>query len=161
MSGDGTLREDVENTENVLLKVFVPTSASAVVRAPGRARRWVLSCRRVDSIRTSASAEQVGTIRNRRHDMHNVLVQKASELPQRLKSAVEELLGRPNDADEEISIVAVPPHRIPPFEENRSAVAQSLEAFLNRRAEKTQDVSDREIDAAVDEAADHVRHSRG
>jgi hypothetical protein len=77
--------------------------------------------------------------------MQNVLVQKASELPPRLKSAVEELLGRPIDADEE----------------TRSAVAQSLEAFLNRRAEKTQDVSDREIDAAVDEAADRVRHSRG
>ena len=92
--------------------------------------------------------------------MHNVSVQKGSELPPRVKSAVEQLLGRPIDADEEVSIAAVPPLQVPPSQ-NRSAVAQSLEAFLNRRAVKTQDVSDQEIDAAIDEAADHVRHSRG
>jgi hypothetical protein len=92
--------------------------------------------------------------------MQNVSIQKASELPPRVKSAVEQLLGRPIDADEEISVVAVPPQQVPPWE-NRAAVAQDLEAFLNRRAEKTRDVSDQEIDAAVDEAVDHVRHSRG
>lgn len=91
--------------------------------------------------------------------MQNVSVQKASELPPRLKSDVEQLLGRPIDADEEVSIVALPPQQVPPSE-NRSVVARSLEAFLNRRAEKTQDVSDQEIDAAIDEALDHVRHSR-
>jgi hypothetical protein len=36
-----------------------------------------------------------------------------------------------------------------------------LEAFLNRRAEKTKDVPDGEIEQAVDEAVDHLRHSRG
>jgi hypothetical protein len=92
--------------------------------------------------------------------MQNVSIQKASELPPRVKSAVEQLLGRPIDADEEVSIVAVPPQQVPPSG-NRAAAAQDLEAFLNRRAEKTRDVSDREIDAAVDEAVDHVRHSRG
>jgi len=92
--------------------------------------------------------------------MPNVSVQKASELSPRLKSAVEQLLGRPIDADEEVSIVAVPPQQAPPSG-NRPVAAQSLEAFLNRRAEKTKEVSDREIDAAIDEAVDHVRHSRG
>ena len=92
--------------------------------------------------------------------MQNVSIQKASELPPRVKSAVEQLLGRPIDADEEISIVAVPPQQVPPSG-NRAALAQKLEAFLNRRAEKTRDVSDQEIDAAVDEVVDHVRHSRG
>jgi hypothetical protein len=92
--------------------------------------------------------------------MHNVSVQKASELPPRLKSDVEQLLRRTIDADEEVSIVAVPPQQVTPSG-NRSAVARSLEAFLNRRAEKTQDVSDHEIDAAIDEAVDHLRHSRG
>jgi hypothetical protein len=91
--------------------------------------------------------------------MQNVSIQKASELPQPVKSAVEQLLGRPIDADEEVSIVAVPPQQVPPSE-NRAAVAQKLDAFLNRRAEKIQDVSDQEIDASVDEAVDHVRHSR-
>ena len=92
--------------------------------------------------------------------MQNVSIQKASELPQGVKSAVEQLLGRSIGADEEVSIVAVPPQQVPPSG-NRAAVAQKLEAFLARRAEKVRDVSDEEIDAAVDEAVDHVRHSRG
>jgi len=92
--------------------------------------------------------------------MQNVSIQKASELPQGVKSAVEQLLGRSIGADEEVSIVAVPPQQVPPSED-RAVVAQKLEAFLARRAEKVRDVSDEEIDAAVDEAVDHVRHSRG
>jgi len=59
-----------------------------------------------------------------------------------------------------ISIVAVPPQQVPPSG-NRAALAQKLEAFLNRRAEKTRDISEQEIDAAVDEAVGHVRPSRG
>jgi hypothetical protein len=43
----------------------------------------------------------------------------------------------------------------------RIAIAGKLEAFLDRRAGKVRDVSDREIDAAVDETVDHVRHRRG
>jgi len=58
--------------------------------------------------------------------MHNVSIQKASALPPRLKSAVEQLLGRPIDADEEVS-----------------------------------DVSDDELDAGIDDAVDHLLHSRG
>jgi hypothetical protein len=92
--------------------------------------------------------------------MHNVSIQKASELPPRLKSAVEQLLGRPIDADEEVSIAAVPPQQIAPSESLES-VAEKLEAFLNRRAAKVGDVSDDELDAAIDEAVDHLRHGRG
>ena len=103
---------------------------------------------------------ELGTLGDRRHAMQNVSIQKASELSPPLNSAVEQLLGRPIDAAEEVSIVAVPPHQVPPSE-NRAAVARKLEAFLNRRAEKIPDVSDQEIDAAVDEAVDSVRHSRG
>ena len=92
--------------------------------------------------------------------MQTVSIQKANELSRNVKSAVEELLGRPIDDDEEVSVIAVPPQQIPPFA-NRAVVAQKLEAFLNQRSEKTMQVSDEEIDAAVDEAVDHVRHSRG
>jgi hypothetical protein len=45
--------------------------------------------------------------------------------------------------------------------EGRAQVDLELEGFLNRRAEKTEGVPDSEIEAAVDEAVDHVRHSRG
>jgi hypothetical protein len=92
--------------------------------------------------------------------MHNVSIQKASELHPRLKSAVEELLGRPIDAEEDVGIAAVPPQQIAPSK-SRASVAENLEAFLNRRATKVSDVPDDELDAAIDDAVDHLRHSRG
>jgi hypothetical protein len=92
--------------------------------------------------------------------MQNVSIQKARELPPPLKSAVEQLLGRPIDADEEVSIAAVPPQQIAPSK-SRASVAENLEAFLNRRATKVSDVPDDELDAAIDDAVDHLRHSRG
>lgn len=91
--------------------------------------------------------------------MQTVSVQKAGDLPPGVKSAVEQILGRPIGAEEEVSVVAVPPQQIPPSE-NRAIVAQQLEDLLNRRAAKVRDICDEEIDAAVDEAVDHVRHSR-
>jgi len=91
--------------------------------------------------------------------MQNVSIQKASELPQAVRSAVEQLLGRSVAPDEEISVVAVPPQRVP-SSENRAAVARNLEAFLNRRAAKVDGVLEEEIDAAIDEALHIVRHNR-
>ena len=92
--------------------------------------------------------------------MQNVSIQKASDLSPSVKSAVEQLLGRSIDADEEVSVAAVPRRQFPPSE-TRARVASELEAFLNRRAEKAKDVPDGEIEAAVEEAVDHVRHRRG
>jgi hypothetical protein len=92
--------------------------------------------------------------------MPNISIHKASDLPEGLRSALEQLLDRPIDADEEVSIAAVPPQEVPPSG-NRSALAVKLEAFLHRRAAKVRDVSDLEIDAAIDEAVDSVRHRRG
>jgi hypothetical protein len=82
--------------------------------------------------------------------MRNVSIQKASELSQVVKSAVEQLLGRSIAPDEEISVTAVPPQRVPPSE-GRAAVARDLEAFLNRRAEKVNGLPEEELDAAIAE----------
>lgn len=73
--------------------------------------------------------------------------------------AVEQILGRPIAADEEVSVVAVPPQQIP-ASQSRAIVAQQRENLLNRRAARVRDICDEEIDAAVDEAVDHVRHGR-
>jgi hypothetical protein len=92
--------------------------------------------------------------------MPNVSIHKASDLPPGVKSAFEQLLGRPIGADEEVSVAAIPPQQVPPSGD-RLAVAQKLEALLDRRAKKVRDIGDEDIDAAVDEAVDHVRHRRG
>ncbi len=91
--------------------------------------------------------------------MQNVSIQRASDLSGDVKSAIERLLGRPIEPEEEISVVAVPPQQASPSG-NRAAVARKLEAFLDRRAEKVRDIPEEELDSAVDEAVDHVRHSR-
>jgi hypothetical protein len=91
--------------------------------------------------------------------MQNVSIQRASELPQVVKAAVEQLLGRSIAPDEEISVAAVPPQRVPPSE-SRAAVARNLEAFLNRRADKVNGLPEEEIDAAIDETLHAVRHRR-
>ena len=91
--------------------------------------------------------------------MQNVSIHKASHLSEAAKAAVEQLLGRSIAADEEISVVAVPPRQVPPSAD-RTAVARKLEAFLNCRAAKTRDVPEEEIDAVLDEALHRVRHSR-
>lgn len=92
--------------------------------------------------------------------MQNVSIQKASELRPDVKSAVEQLLGRSIEADEEVSVVSVPPQEVMPSSD-RAAVARGLENFLNRRAERVRDISDAEIDSAIDEAVDRARHGRG
>jgi hypothetical protein len=58
-----------------------------------------------------------------------------------------------------VSVAAVPPQRVPPSE-SRAAVARNLEAFLNRRADEVNGLSEEEIDAAIDEALHAVRHKR-
>lgn len=90
--------------------------------------------------------------------MQDVTVRKAGEMPPPLKAAVEQILGRPIAADEEISIVAVPPQQVAPS--GRVAIVENLEALLNRRANKVQDIPEDEIDSLVDEAVHHARHNR-
>jgi hypothetical protein len=91
--------------------------------------------------------------------MQTISIQKASDLSAAVKAAVEQLLGRTLAADEEISIVASPPQQALPSE-SREAVARRLEAFLDRRAGKVKDISAEDTDAAIDDAVEHVRHSR-
>lgn len=92
--------------------------------------------------------------------MQNTAVHRASDLPREVKAAVEQLLGRPIGADEEISIAAVPPQKISPSEP-RATIAQRLEAFLDRRDQKVRNIPDEEIDTAIDAAVNFVRHHRG
>jgi hypothetical protein len=60
--------------------------------------------------------------------MQNVSIQKARDLLPAMKSAVEQLLGRPIDADEEISVVAIPTAAVSVFREFAPELRQSLKA---------------------------------
>ena len=88
--------------------------------------------------------------------MRSISIQKSGDLPPAAKAAVEQLLGRTLAADEQISIVASPPE--PSVQESREEVALNLAAFLDRRAKEVRDVPEEEIEAAIDEACDYVRH---
>jgi hypothetical protein len=91
--------------------------------------------------------------------VQNISVQKAGQMPPQLKAAVEQILGRSIGADEEISIIAIPPQQAAPSE-GKAAVVEKLEALLNRRAEKVRDIPEDKINAVVDEAIHHARHNR-
>jgi hypothetical protein len=92
--------------------------------------------------------------------MHNISVRKASELPESVRSVVEQLLGRTIAPDEEVSVSATPPRKIPIHREDRTGIAQRLEAFLDRRAEKVKEVPAGEIETMIDEAVAHARRHR-
>jgi hypothetical protein len=89
--------------------------------------------------------------------MPNVSVQKAGEMAPPVRSAIEQLLGRPIGADDEISVVAVSPQRIIPSGAGKANVDR-LEALLNRSAEKLRDVPEDEVNSVIDEAVHRARH---
>jgi hypothetical protein len=45
-----------------------------------------------------------------------------------------------------------------PEEKQREEAGRRLSAFMDRMAERVKDVPEAEIDAAIDEACDYVRH---
>jgi L-lactate utilization protein LutC len=76
-----------------------------------------------------------------------------------VKTAIENLLGRPLQDDEQVSVRVYRPHEAPRGEARREA-ARRLEEHLNRMAGKAKDVSQHEMEAAIDEALEQVRPKR-
>ena len=90
--------------------------------------------------------------------MQDIAIHKVRDLSEPVKAAVESLLGRTLQADEEVSVRAFPPHPAPAAEE-RAAVLRRLEERIDRTAENVKDVSDEELEEVLDEAMKHVRPS--
>ena len=88
--------------------------------------------------------------------MQNIAIQKANELPPDARRAVEQVLGRPLEQDEEVSIMAFSPHEAPTGE-TRQALARQLEDRIARTAERVRNIPEEEQEAAIDEAVNHVR----
>jgi hypothetical protein len=91
--------------------------------------------------------------------MQDATLRKARELAAPVKAAIEGLLGRPLQDDEQVSVRAYRRHKAPRGDARRKA-ARRLEEHLERMASKVKDVSEREMEAALDEALDHVRPKR-
>jgi hypothetical protein len=88
--------------------------------------------------------------------MGDIVIHKANELPSDARRAVERVLGRVLEPDEEVSIMAFSPHDAPTGEA-RQKLARQLEDRISRTAESVRHVPDDEQEAAIDEALNHVR----
>jgi hypothetical protein len=88
--------------------------------------------------------------------MGDVAIHKANELPSDARRAVERVLGRVLEPDEEVSIMAFSPHAAPTGEV-RQKLARQLEDRITRTAESVRHVPDDEQEAAIDEALKYVR----
>jgi hypothetical protein len=89
--------------------------------------------------------------------MHNNALRKAVELAPPVRAAFESVLGRHLGDEETVSISAYPPRPAPTGEAREAAYRRLLE-FGDKLAERVKDVPEEEIDAAINEAVDYVRH---
>ena len=90
--------------------------------------------------------------------MENGALRKVTALSPDARQAMESLLGRSLREDEAVSINVFHPA---PTGAARHQASQRLLERIDRTAEKALGVSESEIDAAIDEAVDHIRHSPG
>ena len=87
--------------------------------------------------------------------MQNGALHKVAELSADTRHAMESLLGRSLQEDEGISINVYKPA---PTGEAREEASRRLLERIDKTAQKVKGVPEEEIDAAIDEAADYVRH---
>lgn len=89
--------------------------------------------------------------------MENAVLRKVTELPADARQAMEHILGRSLREDEAISINVYKPV---PGGQARVETSRRLLERIDKTAQRARGVSEEEIDAAIDEAADNVRHHR-
>ncbi|MFZ0961509.1 MAG: hypothetical protein WAO35_11450 [Terriglobia bacterium] len=88
--------------------------------------------------------------------MGNIAIHKADELPSDARRAVERVLGRVLEPDDEVSIMAFSPHDAPTGEA-RQQLARQLEDRITRTAASVRHIPEDEQEAAIDDAVNHVR----
>ena len=89
--------------------------------------------------------------------MQTGAIRKAGELPAAAREAIESLLGRALHEDESVSIITYRPKEAPEGPA-REAAYRRLLTRVEKTASKARDLPEAELDAAVDEAVDSVRH---
>ena len=88
-------------------------------------------------------------------DMQNGALRKVTELAVDTRHAMEDIIGRSLEEDEAISINVYKPA---PTGLARDEASRRLLARIDKTAQRAQGASEKKIDAAIDEAVDHVRH---
>jgi hypothetical protein len=85
--------------------------------------------------------------------MPESLLRRANDFTPQERHAAEVLVGRPLHAHESVSVRVYP--SIP--DEKQSAEAwQRLSRFMDRAAERVQDIPEAEVEAAIQEALDYI-----
>ncbi|MBM3746396.1 MAG: hypothetical protein FJW34_11420 [Acidobacteria bacterium] len=90
--------------------------------------------------------------------MRSIAIQRAGELPPQEKEALERLLGRSLNQDEEVSIRSYPRDLLPEGAADQRT-ADELAELLAQRLDQVKDLSESELERAVDEAIQFVRRS--
>ena len=90
--------------------------------------------------------------------MPDSLIRRESEFTPQERQAVEILVGRPLQAGESVGLHVYPARSVP------SSVGQDrawrgLLSLSDKMAENAKDVPPDELEAAINEACDHVRHN--
>jgi len=95
--------------------------------------------------------------------MQTTAIHKAKDLPPDVRRTVEALLGRTVQEDENISVRAFVGDILKqaPIGQAREDAYRRLRTRIDETAQRVKDVPEEQIDAAIDEAADYVRHHRG
>lgn len=92
--------------------------------------------------------------------MQNIAIHKVQELSADARQIVEQVLGRPLQDDEEVSIMAVAPHDDPKGSD-RQLLARKLEQRIKKTAKRAQSLPEDQVEEIVNEALDYARlHSR-
>lgn len=90
--------------------------------------------------------------------MENGALCRVAELSADARHAMEVMLGRPLGDDEAIAVNVYKPA---PTGAARDEASRRLRERIDKTAQRAQSISETEIDAAIDEAVDHVRHYPG
>ena len=90
--------------------------------------------------------------------MRSISIQRAGELPPQEREALERLLGRALEQSEEVSIRSYPRDLLPAGAASQRA-ADQLAELLAQRLDQVRDLSEAELQRAVDEAIQFVRRS--
>ena len=84
-------------------------------------------------------------------------LRRVTELPPGVRQAMESILGRTLLEDEAISINVYKPA---PSGRAKGEASRRLLERIDKTAQRVKGIPEGEVDAAIDEAADYVRHHR-